>query len=112
MERVESRTAGGARMTSRASQRSYRQIEGAEFDGTWLIVRFANGDVGQVAPGAALGQLAADVDWRTLEWEATHLSALTSEGVVELPWDSLRALTDSQFARGMADEAEAHARRI
>lgn len=79
-----------------------------------LRVKFANEDVVEVAFSAVTPPKAEAIDWEkaSVSADALHLIVPSKPKEIEIPWHVIRRLTDSQFARHMADCALRQARHI
>jgi superfamily II DNA or RNA helicase/transcriptional regulator with XRE-family HTH domain len=98
--------------TSSDHTHDYARIVAAERDHEHLAISFANGDVVRLRPQALFGPDADTADWQTLTWDQDQVSVETASGLAEAPWDSVRAITDTDFATEMVLQAKEHARRI
>ena len=101
-------------MANRWDAQEYLVIVGVSVQDDKLQVTFANEDVVQVAFSAITPSKAEFVDWEKafVSADALHVTAPGKPKEIEIPWHVIRRLTDSQFARHMADCALNQARHI
>src|SRR5258708_38127577 len=90
----------------------YQRIIGVERRGNDLAVRFGDGAEAVIDADCRLqsGVSAADLD--ALTFSPYEIIVPTSAEPVEVPWSTIRALTDRQYATHLADVARDQARQI
>src|SRR5258708_38354461 len=83
----------------------YQRIVGVERRGSDLAVRFADGAEVAIDADRLLPSGVRAVDWDGLTFNAYEIIVPTSAEPVEVPWSTIRALTDRQYAAHLADVA-------
>src|SRR6266567_3757736 len=90
----------------------YQRIIGVERRGSELAVRFGDGAEVVVDPEGLLPSGVRHVDWEALTFNPYEIILPTSTESIEIPWSTIRALTDRQYAMHLADAAREQARQI
>ncbi len=90
----------------------YRRIASVTYTGDRLIVQFEDGTSAMVEAQRVVPPFVHDVDWNTLDWNSHEITVSGSEGPVEIPWSTIRALSDKRYAAHLAEVAEEQARQI
>ncbi|MHB8695911.1 MAG: helix-turn-helix domain-containing protein [Solirubrobacteraceae bacterium] len=101
--------ATGAR--ARWDEPAYQRIQRAAGDGLNLVVGFADGDEVRIDIRhlVAVEQPPA---WGELTVDGAEIELPTEDGPVTVSWFDLRALTDDEFARYLAQQADEEARQV
>lgn len=95
---------------------NYQTINSATIRGGTLITSFANGDVTEIALQALLPNLPDEII-RNIKADNIHFNSYQIEIEIEaepkfIPWDKIRVLTDRDFSKYLAKEAEEQAKLI
>jgi transcriptional regulator with XRE-family HTH domain/Zn-dependent peptidase ImmA (M78 family) len=92
---------------------AYQQLEEVSYDGSQLHVRFANDDVVVLSPDRLLpGDSAAEAQWADARASGADLVVRVRGDDVAVSGFDIRALTDGDFARHLAQLAEEQARLV
>jgi transcriptional regulator with XRE-family HTH domain len=92
--------------------RGYNRISSASLSGEKLIVRFENGDIVETETERLLPDGVHQGEWCDIHSDSNTVRATVASLPVEVPWYSIRLLTDPQFSSHAAKQAEAQARNI
>ncbi len=90
----------------------YQHIASVSVDGDRLAVHFADGSLAVVAigqllpPGLETGQV------ENITFNPYEIIVPMDEDTIEIPWSTIRALTDREYSAHLADAAEEQARQI
>lgn len=99
--------------TSPWDTREYQRIASATYNDGLLAVRFEDGSEATVEAVRVLPPRTAPVRWETLSHDAYEIAASTEEGEdVEIPWSTIRVLTDDAYSAHLAQAADEQARQI
>jgi transcriptional regulator with XRE-family HTH domain len=90
----------------------YQRIAAARYDNGELRVRFEDGSSATLKATSVLPSGTSGVAWDALSVDPYEISVPTAGGPVEIPWSTIRALTDSQYSAHLANVAEQQARQI
>lgn len=90
------------------NKNEYQRIIGAKQDGGDVIINFANDDIVVIAISKLLPYDKSDLEIMSIAFNDFEL--LINE--VEVPWDRIRVLTDSDFAKEMSKQADENARQV
>lgn len=93
---------------------AYQTISKVDVGTDHLAVKFANGDLAKVTLSALTPTNLKKIRWRETRVEADglHIVVPADPEDFEIPWDIFRRLTDSEFARDMAELASKQARHV
>lgn len=94
------------------TRKGYQRIADARYDAGDLILRFEDGSSATVKAGSLLPSGTSDADWAAMTSDPYEISVPTAAGPVEIPWSTIRALTDSEYSAHLANVAEEQARQI
>jgi|SRR5581483_5785371 len=91
-------------------QPEYRRITCAEVQSNHVLVTFAD----RTEARLETHQLAAgsDLDWRRMTFTPYELIVPSGSGEVEVPWSSIRLLSDPEYSAHLAAAAEEEAHNI
>ena len=81
-------------------------------EGNYLIVSFEDGEKVSIEVQRLLPSRTADILWAEVRTTPNELILTTPDGEREIPWITIRLLTDSEFAAYNAQVAEEQARDI
>jgi DNA-binding XRE family transcriptional regulator len=88
----------------------FQRIASVEHTGDTLVVRFADGSEVFVDPERVLPANVQGVNWDALQAGDYKITVPSQDGQVEIPWSTIRALTDREYASHLAVAAEEEAR--
>ena len=77
-----------------------------------LRVRFKDGSAVAVAAAPLLPAEARDVHWGALSFTPFEITVPTATGDVEIPWSTIRALTDKDYSAHLAAAADEQASKV
>jgi transcriptional regulator with XRE-family HTH domain/Zn-dependent peptidase ImmA (M78 family) len=97
---------------SRWEEPDYQTITDVAYDGTHLVVRFANGDEARVPVGRLVRPQAGPPRWWEVRNAAHEVIVPTAGGEAEVSWMDLRAQSDPRFSEFLRQTADEEARRI
>jgi DNA-binding Xre family transcriptional regulator len=97
---------------SQWTHQGYQRIAGARYDAGQLTVQFEDGSSANLKAESLLPSHASDVDWDAMAVDPYEIAVPSATGPVEIPWSTVRALTDSEYSAHLADVAEEQARQI
>lgn len=92
--------------------KEYRRMVSANYRDGKLIVRFEDGAWVSVDARRLLPPEKGGVQWERLSTSPYEITVPTERGDVEIPWSTVRALTDREYSAHLADAAEEEARQI
>ncbi|HYU18315.1 MAG TPA: helix-turn-helix transcriptional regulator [Chloroflexota bacterium] len=98
--------------TTRWSAPGYQRIGSAQYDGGKLLVRFEDGNRVSVDATRALPPGSPEVDWGSMTVGPYEILVPAPDGQIEIPWSTIRVLTDRGYAAHLAAAAEQQARQI
>jgi len=90
----------------------YRRIAGARYHAGQLTVLFEDGSSATLKTDHLPPSYAKNPLWEALTADTYEIAVPTDGGPVEIPWSTIRALTDSEYSAHLADVAEEQARHI
>ncbi len=90
----------------------YQRIASAEHIGEKLLVRFEDGSEAHLDAERVLPADVQSVNWDALQAGEYEITVPSEDGQVEIPWSTIRALSDRAYASHLADAAEEEARLI
>lgn len=91
---------------------SYQKIEDVKFDRNKLIVRFENGDIVEIPSEAVVRYNTTDIEWNKISNSSYSLLIPAKPYDIEIPWDKLRVISDKDFSKYLAEQAEEQAKLI
>lgn len=97
--------------SARWDEPRYQRIERADGDGLDLVVAFADGDEVRVDVRHLIA-VEQPPAWHELTVDEAEIELSTEDGPVTVSWLDLRALTDDEFARYLAQQADEEARQV
>jgi DNA-binding Xre family transcriptional regulator len=92
--------------------REYQNMVSAERRGDRLRVRFKDGTCVTVEADRLLPADAPGADWTAISVTPFEIRVPTATGAVEIPWSTIRALTDMDYSAHLAAAAEEQARKV
>ena len=92
--------------------RGYQRIESARYAAGQLTVRFEDGSSVRLAAERLLPSRASGLTWDGMTFDPYEISVPSADGPVEIPWSTIRALTDSEYGAHLAHVAGEQARQI
>lgn len=93
--------------------REYQRITSATYLNGMLRVHFADGSEVMLDAQRVLPPNTRHVQWETLEYDPYQITASTlDDESVEIPWSTIRVLTDEAYSAHLARAAEEQARQI
>lgn len=90
----------------------YQRIASVDWNENVLIVRFEDGSTVEVDAQRVLPPGTDHVDWDTLTFNEYEIVVHGSNGPVEIPWSTIRVLTDVEYAAHLASATEEQVRQI
>jgi DNA-binding XRE family transcriptional regulator len=90
----------------------YQRIASVERQGDQLVVGSEDGSRASVHARRVLPPNTRDVDWDKLDFNSYEIIISTAQGQIELPWSTVRILTDKEYGAHLAAAAEEQAKRI
>jgi len=114
MGRAESREAVGLKTSvdARWTMKGYQRITAARYDAGRLTVQFEDGSNVEVEARRLLPGPAAELKWDAIGVNPYEISVPGAAGLVEIPWSTVRAVTDAEYSAHLVDVAAAQARQI
>lgn len=95
---------------------AYQRMTSATYANGGITVCFEDGQCVSIEAQRLLPACAHEADWTTLEHGEYEIRVQTADGTCEIPWDTIRVLTDKGFsahrAAAAAEEARLVGRRI
>lgn len=98
--------------SQRWNRREYQRIAAVALEGNRLRVGFEDGSEALVEADRVLPPGVLDPDWRRLTFSPYEIVVPTSTGDAEVPWSTIRLLTDREYSAHLAESAEDQAQRI
>src|SRR2546421_12526496 len=92
--------------------REYQNMVSVERCDNQLRVLFKDGSSVAVDATRLLPAEAHGVDWSGLRFTPFEITVPTAAGEVEIPWSTIRALTDKDYSAYLAAAAEEQAKRV
>ncbi|MBA2446699.1 MAG: helix-turn-helix transcriptional regulator [Chloroflexi bacterium] len=99
-------------VTAPWSLREYQRIASVSHQGDDLVVCFEDGSCVQVDAQRVLPPDTRGAAWDAMAVDPYEIAVPTAEGQVEVPWSTIRALTDRAYAGHLAAAAREEARQI
>jgi DNA-binding Xre family transcriptional regulator len=94
------------------SKREYQRIASVHREGRQLVTRFEDGACVMVDAERVLPPHTHAVDWGQMTFDPYEIVVPGENGTVEIPWSTIRALTDRAYSAHLAAAAEQQARQI
>ncbi|RZJ48870.1 MAG: helix-turn-helix domain-containing protein [Chryseobacterium sp.] len=91
---------------------AYQTITNAQFINGHIVVSFENGDVINVSKDALYPFGTENIEWTNITFNQFDVTIPTNRGVIEIPWDKLRVITDKDFAKYLAEKSEEQSKLI
>jgi transcriptional regulator with XRE-family HTH domain/Zn-dependent peptidase ImmA (M78 family) len=90
----------------------YQQITSVEVKNNSLLVEFEDGSRVDLELNSVLPPYANNADWNLMQFNPYEIIIPTSLGETEIPWSTIRLLSDADFAAHWARRAEVQAKDI
>jgi DNA-binding Xre family transcriptional regulator len=90
----------------------YRRIVSAELQGSDIVVRFADGTWAGVQAKRLMPDYRSDLNWSALTFTPYEIIVPAGSASVEIPWSTVRVLTDADYSAHVAEVAEQEARQV
>ncbi len=90
----------------------YHRMHEVRYANGELVVRFEDGDTAVVGGARVLPPGATGVAWDKLTFNPYEIQIPTAADVVEVPWSTIRLLTDPAYAAFVVAQAAGYARRM
>ena len=90
----------------------YRRIVAAELKAGELIVRFADGTWASVNTQRLAPTYRSDLDWQRLTFTPYEIVVPAGGESVEIPWSTVRVLTDAEYSAHVAEMANEEAKKV
>ncbi len=91
---------------------SYQKIKDAKFSKDRIIISFENEDIIEVLKESLIPHGIKDIEWEKITFNPFDITIPAKHNSIQIPWDKLRVLTDSEFAKHLAGLAEKQAKMI
>jgi hypothetical protein len=91
---------------------AYHRMRGVRLVDETLIVEFEDGDRVSVPAGRLVTEDAGLPVWDAFTWDPYEIQVPTNQGTVQVPWSTVRLLTDREYAAFVAAEARGYALRM
>jgi DNA-binding Xre family transcriptional regulator len=99
-------------MSPQWTRSGYQRIADARYDAGQLTVHFEDGTSATLKADRLPPSYAKNPVWEALTVDTYEITVPTDGGPVEVPWSTIRALTDSEYSAHLVDAAEKQARHI
>ncbi len=96
----------------RWNEPGYQRISSVRKQGDEIVVSFEDGTTVSLGADQLLSPDAHSPAWNALSFDAYEIVVPTSLGEAEIPWTTIRLLTDKEFAVHWANAAEKQAKQI
>lgn len=90
----------------------YQRIAAVERRGDRLVVLFEDGSRVSVPAAGVLPPGARGAEWDGVTFNPYEIIVPTADGPIEVPWSTIRVLTDPEYSAHLAASAAEQARRI
>jgi DNA-binding XRE family transcriptional regulator len=97
---------------NRWDKRQYQRMVSASLEDSYLVVLFEDGSKVRVTVEGLLPSGISDPLWANMQVNPYEIIVPTSIGEREIPWITIRLLTDAEFAAYNAQVAEEQAREV
>lgn len=91
---------------------AYQRIASVAYADRCVTVCFEDGQRVSIEARRLLPERVHEADWTTLEHDEYEMRVQTAAGTCEIPWDTIRVLTDKGFSAHRAAAAEEEARLV
>jgi DNA-binding XRE family transcriptional regulator len=91
---------------------AYHRMSDVRLTDDKLIVVFEDGDRVSVPAGRLMAPDGGIPEWDAITWDPYEIQVPTNRGTVEVPWSTVRLLTDREYAAFVAAEARGFALRM
>ena len=92
--------------------RDYQRIASARLEGNQLVVLFEDGSCARVDAQRVLPADTRAPDWASMMVDPYEIVVPTIDDAVEIPWSTIRVLTDRDYSAHLAAAAEEQAKHI
>jgi len=90
----------------------YQRISNVTIENDMLIVSFEDGTVAKVNAQSVLPPNVQQAQWNLMTFDAYELTIPTEHGNIEIPWSTIRVLSDEKYSAYLATMAEVQAKKI
>lgn len=90
----------------------YQRIKSAEYQDGRLLVHFEDDTEVIVEAARLLPPHSHEADWAKMTVDAYEIGVPSADGDIEIPWSTIRVLTDRNYSAHLATAAEEQARQI
>jgi DNA-binding Xre family transcriptional regulator len=90
----------------------YQRIASVEREGDELVIGFEDGSRASLHAQRLLPPNTRGADWASLKFNQYEILVSTADGQMEVPWSTVRILTDEEYSAHLAAAAEELAKRI
>jgi DNA-binding Xre family transcriptional regulator len=94
------------------TRKGYQRIADARYDAGKLTVRFEDGSSTTLEAERLLPPGTTGAEWQAMMVYPYEISLPAAGGPVEIPWSTIRALTDGEYGARLAEVAAEQARQI
>jgi DNA-binding Xre family transcriptional regulator len=112
MEPIESGEADCMSVTGHWNAPGYQRFVAVHCRDHELVAQFEDGTTARVDTTQVLPTDARGVDWDALTFDAYEIHLPSATGDIEIPWSTIRVLSDPQYSAHLATAAAEQARRI
>ena len=90
----------------------YQRMRSVQYDAGRLAVSFEDGSATTIDVSRVLPHGAQHPDWQQLEFDPYEIHVAASAGPIEIPWSTIRVLTDPEYAEHLTVAAKEQSRSI
>lgn len=99
-------------MARKWDMEAYQRLASVKYQAGTLMVQFEDGSLANLAATRALPPGSRGADWSRISFNPYEILVPTAAGEIEIPWSTIRVLTDWDYRAHLAAAAEEQARRI
>lgn len=90
----------------------YQKISQVAIENDMLIVSFEDGTIANINAQSVLPPHVQQAQWNLMTFDAYELTIPTEHGNIEIPWSTIRVLSDEEYSAHLAEMAEVQAKKI
>ncbi|MGI0016762.1 MAG: hypothetical protein ACREBU_25340, partial [Nitrososphaera sp.] len=90
----------------------YQRISHVAIENDMLIVSFEDGTIARIKAQSVLPPNVQQAQWNLMTFDAYELAIPTEHGNIEIPWSTIRVLSDEEYSAHLAKMAEVQAKKI
>lgn len=90
----------------------YQRISQIVIENDMLIVSFEDGSIARIKAQSVLPPHVQQAQWNLMTFNAYELTIPTEHGNIEIPWSTIRVLSDEEYSAYLAEMAEVQAKKI